>query len=213
MKRVIIVADHTRVVHTIRLALRQTSGFKLVGCVDGRHTAAASFVELQPDVILVDELCVADHALDRIREAAEHARNADCVLLTFRRDDEWMDAAFEAGVTAIVSKSVHSVALGTLLRELIHGNVVHRPRAKATSRRDDCPLTSRELEILRMTAQGMTNGRIASELWVTEQTVKFHLSNTYRKLGVANRNRSEPVRASASARRAGRPACLLRDRR
>ena len=51
----------------------------------------------------------------------------------------------------------------------------------------DCPLTQRELEILRLVAEGHTNGHIARQLWVTEQTVKFHLSNTYRKLGVANR--------------------------
>jgi DNA-binding NarL/FixJ family response regulator len=49
------------------------------------------------------------------------------------------------------------------------------------------PLTERELEILMLVAEGYTNSRIAGQLWVTEQTVKFHLSNTYRKLGVANR--------------------------
>jgi DNA-binding NarL/FixJ family response regulator len=48
-------------------------------------------------------------------------------------------------------------------------------------------LTSRELEILRHVAAGMSNSRIAAELWVAEQTVKFHLSNIYRKLGLANR--------------------------
>jgi DNA-binding NarL/FixJ family response regulator len=64
---------------------------------------------------------------------------------------------------------------------------VHRQRRARTAVAADCPLTSRELEILRLTAQGLTNGRIARELWVTEQTVKFHLSNTYRKLGVTNR--------------------------
>ena len=68
------------------------------------------------------------------------------------------------------------------------GTVVHSPRrVKAVDALEDCPLTTRELEILRLAAQGMTNGRIARELWVTEQTVKFHLSNTYRKLDVANR--------------------------
>jgi DNA-binding NarL/FixJ family response regulator len=48
-------------------------------------------------------------------------------------------------------------------------------------------LTPRELEILRLVANGASNGRVAAELWVTEQTVKFHLSNVYQKLGVANR--------------------------
>ena len=70
----------------------------------------------------------------------------------------------------------------------MQGNVVHRPRARTVAQSpSDCPLTNRELEILRLAAQGMTNGRIARDLWVTEQTVKFHLSNTYRKLGVSNR--------------------------
>ena len=79
------------------------------------------------------------------------------------------------------------MALGTLLREIVAGNVVHRPRRARAAPTGDCPLTGRELEILRLAAQGRTNGQIARELWVTEQTVKFHLSNTYRKLGVANR--------------------------
>jgi DNA-binding NarL/FixJ family response regulator len=52
---------------------------------------------------------------------------------------------------------------------------------------EPCPLTNRELEILKAVAEGHTNARIGRSLWVTEQTVKFHLSNIYRKLGVANR--------------------------
>ena len=103
-------------------------------------------------------------------------------------DSDWLEQAFEAGAQAVVSKTVHPVSLGTLLREISHGNVVHRFEKRPVAViEDDCPLTDRELEILQLVAEGHTNGRIARELWVTEQTVKFHLSNTYRKLGVANR--------------------------
>ena len=88
----------------------------------------------------------------------------------------------------MISKAVHPVSLATLLREISRDTVVHLPRRSGGKPvRNDCPLTDRELEILRLVSQGYTNGRIARELWVTEQTVKFHLSNTYRKLGVANR--------------------------
>ena len=52
---------------------------------------------------------------------------------------------------------------------------------------EPCPLTNRELEILQAVAEGHTNARIGRSLWVTEQTVKFHLSNIYRKLDVTNR--------------------------
>jgi DNA-binding NarL/FixJ family response regulator len=68
---------------------------------------------------------------------------------------------------------------------------MHAPRRlEAPRTMEPCPLTTRELEILRLAAQGHTNSAIARQLWVTEQTVKFHLSNTYRKLGVANRTQA-----------------------
>ena len=189
MKRVLIVADHTLVVHTIRMALRQTAGFQIVGFVDGRRSARAHLVELQPDVILFDEMRRPEDALARLREAAGETPRADLLLLTAAMDDEWLAEAFEAGACAVVSKTVHPVAFGTLLREIVRGNVVQRPRPRPaeTPLAPPSPLTCRELEILRLAAQGMTNAQIARDLWVTQQTVKFHLSNTYRKLGVANR--------------------------
>jgi DNA-binding NarL/FixJ family response regulator len=183
-----IVADHSFVVQAIRLALRQTAGFQVVGFFDGRGSVRNALQELKPDVVLVDDMQEADNALARLREIAEDAPQAKAMLLTLQMESEWLEQAFEAGAQAVVSKTVHPVSLGTLLREISHGNVVHRfEKRPAAVIEDDCPLTDRELEILRLVAEGHTNGRIARELWVTEQTVKFHLSNTYRKLGVANR--------------------------
>jgi DNA-binding NarL/FixJ family response regulator len=189
VKRVLIVADHTLVVHSIRMALRQAAGFQIVGCVDGRRSTRAQLVQLRPDVILLDEMRRPEDGLARLREAAADAPDAERLLLASAMDDDRLAAAFEAGACAVVSKTVHPIAFGTLLREIVHGNVVqqHRPRTAEATRGRDCPLTSRELEILRLAAQGMTNAQIARDLWVTQQTVKFHLSNTYRKLGVANR--------------------------
>jgi DNA-binding NarL/FixJ family response regulator len=186
MKRLLLMADHPLIVQAIRLALRQTVGFQVVGYVDGRRCASSVLAELRPDVIVLDDMRNREDALARLREAADHVPSAECLLLSACMDKEWVDDAFAAGAGAVISKTVHPVALGTLLREIVAGNVVHRPRRVAASA-PPCPLTARELEILRLAAQGMTNGRIARELWVTEPTVKFHLTNTYRKLGVANR--------------------------
>jgi DNA-binding NarL/FixJ family response regulator len=188
MKRLLIVADHTLVVQAIRMALRQTAGFQVVGFVDGRQDIRGRLLETRPDVVVVDDMQDPAHPLERLREINSTMPDAKALLLTVRTDEDWMDEAFEAGAEAVISKAVHPVALGTLLREIVLGRVVHRPRReRAATAVEECPLTSRELEILRLAAQGMTNSRIARELWVTEQTVKFHLSNTYRKLGVANR--------------------------
>jgi DNA-binding NarL/FixJ family response regulator len=188
MKRLLIIADHSLVIHGIRLALRQTAGFQVAGFVDGRVPVTDTLQRVAPDVVLMDDMQEPSHALDRLREVAAVRPDAQSVLLTMRMDDEWLAEAFEAGAQAVISKSVHPVALGTLLREISQGNVVHRHRPRpAAVQEQECPLTQRELEILRLVAEGHTNGRIARDLWVTEQTVKFHLSNTYRKLGVANR--------------------------
>jgi DNA-binding NarL/FixJ family response regulator len=188
MKKLLIVADHSLVVHAIRMALRQTAGFKVIGFIDGRQPISKQLLETQPDIVLVDDMHVRQHALDRLAEIGEYAPDAKSILLAGSMDEDSVDEIFEAGASTVLSKAVHPVALGTLLREVVQGHVIHAPRRKRSSApAEECPLTSRELEILQLAAQGYTNGRIARELWVTEQTVKFHLSNTYRKLGVANR--------------------------
>jgi DNA-binding NarL/FixJ family response regulator len=188
MKRLIIVADHAFVAHAIRQALRQTAGFQIVGFVDGKAQVTASLLQTRPDVVLVDEMRDGGHALVRLREAAAVLPDAKKLLLTLRMDESWLEDAFQAGADAVVCKSVHQMCLGTLLREVAHDNVVNRPRQRRYREADErWSLTARELEILRLVAEGQTNGQIARSLWVTEQTVKFHLSNTYRKLGVANR--------------------------
>jgi len=188
VKRLMIVADNSFAAQSIRLALRQTAGFQVVGFIDGSAPIAPRVAELTPDLVVVDDTQEPQHAMDRLAELGELVPNAKRVFLTLRMDEEALNDIFQAGADAVISKSVHPVSLATLLREISRDAIVHVPRRSVSkSARVDCPLTDRELEILQLVAQGYTNGKIARELWVTEQTVKFHLSNTYRKLGVANR--------------------------
>jgi len=186
MKRVLIIADHSFVMQSVRLALRQTSGLEVAGWVDGHQSVRAHVFEQRPDVVLVDDMQDREDALERLREVASIVPDAKLFFLTLSMEADSLEEAFDAGADAALSKAVHPIALGTLLRETVRCNIVHRFR-RTRSLDPDCPLTTREIEILVLAAQGYTNGRIARELWVTEQTVKFHLSNTYRKLGVANR--------------------------
>jgi len=187
MKRLVIVADGSVAAHGVRMALRQTSGFHVVGFIDGRRPAAATLANVRPDVVIVDDMPEPELAAARLREAREAVPEAMTLLLAAKMDDDRLSAAFDAGARAVICKNVHPVSLGTLLREITDGNVVHRYEPRRTATAVDCPLTVRELEILRYVAMGQTNSQIARTLWVTEQTVKFHLSNIYRKLGVANR--------------------------
>jgi DNA-binding NarL/FixJ family response regulator len=185
MKRVFVVAEYSYM-RTIVSALRHAPGLQAVGGADSRKTCRARLLELQPDVVLVDDKPSPDHALARLREASNLLPDAKRVLLTESMKDDWLEQAFDAGADAAASKKLQPVALGTLLRETVHSNIVHRFRRIRPADGDQA-LTSREVEILALVARGYTNGRIAYELCIAEQTVKFHLSNTYRKLGVANR--------------------------
>lgn len=195
MKRLVIVADNSLIVEAIRLGLRKSGEFNLVGHADPRRTAAATIVSVHPDVALLDDMGRSERVVELIRELKLEDEHLSIVVLSVEMDQDWLEHVFNAGATGVISKATHPVALVTLLRETLNGHIFHKfasPGAAVT--RDvepisaaDLPLTTREVEILQLVAAGSTNSEVAQKLWVTEQTVKFHLSNVYRKLEVGNR--------------------------
>ena len=190
MKRLVIVADSSFVIETIRLALRDSAGLTILGKLDGRASVRRPIAEQQPDVVLVDEMQNPYDALKRIRECRLEAPTASILLLSMRMDDVWVAQAIDAGVDACLSKSTHLPTMATVIRAVADRNIISaRPPSlhEGTLSGPAEQLSRREFEILRFVADGMTNAQIGRELWVTEQTVKFHLSNVYRKLGVSNR--------------------------
>jgi DNA-binding NarL/FixJ family response regulator len=191
MKRVFIITDQLVVGQGIIDTIRHTPGLELVGSVGSRVSVPAIARQLAPDIVLVDHAGPTNLALERLTDAEQRLPGVKRILLTVRDDRAWFDSAFEAGAQFLISRSVRPAHLGILLLELAENRVVMRPTlpggALATGATG---LTPRELEILRLAARGFTNRRIAARLWVTEQTVKFHLSNTYRKLGVTNRTQA-----------------------
>jgi DNA-binding NarL/FixJ family response regulator len=197
MKRLVVIADSSLIVEAIRIGIRQGGEFNLVGHASTRTVRAPAIAEARPDVVLLDDLGASEQVVDLIREIREGVPAAAVLVLTIDMEPAWLNAVFDAGATGAISKETHPAALGTLIRETVNGHVVHiaaqsatpvsRPKVVAA---DDCSLTGRELEVLQLVAAGATNGEIARTLWVTEQTVKFHLSNVYRKLDVDNRTQA-----------------------
>ena len=198
LRRLVIVAESLLIVEAIRLGFRTTAGFDLVGCADPRRTSARALMKAGPDVILMDDMEQSDRAIELLLDLRDQAGDLVVILLGLSLDAAWLERAFSAGATSVMSKATHPVALATLVREILNGHVFHLPAAMRVSAqsvstggvRPDPGLTSRELEILRLVASGCTNGDVARTLWVTEQTVKFHLRNVYRKLGLANRTQA-----------------------
>ena len=163
-------------------------------------TDAAEAAELvaveRPDVLVADVGTDAE-AIGYIREACNRTPETYVIAIASSQRADHIDAAFAAGASAYVLKTAHPDDLTSAIRQLF-GKSVYVPRRSAgraeassngdrTSADGGAGLTQRELEILRLVAEGHSNGELARMLWVTEQTVKFHLSNVYRKIGVANR--------------------------
>ena len=189
--RVAIVADHRMTAEAVRRALRRAPDCEVVGYVDIRRSCGLPIANARVDAIVVDDPGAPELTLARIRELRAAARDAKLILLTGEPGGAWLAAAAKAGADAAISKSRPVTDIGVLVREVVAGNLFHAfPPAEAAAQAgigDVERLTRRELEILRLVASGAPNSRVAAELWVTEQTVKFHLSNVYQKLGVANR--------------------------
>jgi DNA-binding NarL/FixJ family response regulator len=164
----------------------------------GKTTSAAEAIELvrklEPD-ILIAELASSDGQLGGLTllEEAQQIEGVRSVVLSLHHEPRHIDAALGAGAVAYVIKTAHPDDLASAIRQafdhsiyLSNSSVLTRS-SRETVEEDGPGLTRRELEILRLVAEGHSNAQLARMLWVTEQTVKFHLSNVYRKLGVANR--------------------------
>jgi len=213
-KRLVVVADNSLIVEAIAIGLRKSGAFKLLGHVNARTGTIKAAVEAAPDVILVDDLEGSDEAIELVARITGEQERAAVIVLSTSMEPDWLDAMFAAGAAGVISKATHPAALATLVRETIDGHVVHvykssgvaRTARPATVPADQTPLTTRELEVLQLVASGATNGEIARKLWVTEQTVKFHLSNVYRKLAVGNRTEASHYAYVNGLVRAAEPA-------
>jgi len=192
--RHLIVSEGPFAAEAIRRALRHLPGCDVIGFTDGRGACTAVVAREAPDVVIVDLNALSD-GLDRIAEIRDVAPEAKIVMLRPSLDEPALEASISAGADAVIAKTQRS-ALGILIHAVANGDIYHVGSKSAPERdghrRSDsetklAALTARELEILRLVSGGMSNARVAAKLWVTEQTVKFHLSNVYRKLGLTNR--------------------------
>jgi DNA-binding NarL/FixJ family response regulator len=162
------------------------------------HTTEAleRLEETAPD-LLITEIRAPDGEPDGIallRQACERHSELKAIVLSMYDDPEHIDSAFAAGAVAYVLKTAHHDDLTSAIRQAFEHSIylaAGMQRSPATPRPavpENSPgLTRRELEILQLVAEGHSNAELARMLWVTEQTIKFHLSNIYRKLDVANR--------------------------
>jgi DNA-binding NarL/FixJ family response regulator len=171
-------------------------GVQVVGKATSPKEALALVEETQPDLLL-GELVDSNGSIGgagllvRARQVVPRLRT---IVLSAHAQSDRIDSALNAGAAAYVVKTAHAEDLASAVRQsfdhsvfLAKGQNAPEPAPVTEIEDDSAGLTRREREILRLVAEGHSNAQLAKMLWVTEQTVKFHLSNIYRKLEVANR--------------------------
>jgi DNA-binding NarL/FixJ family response regulator len=177
--------------------LLNRAGMRVVAKTTDASEALDLVVAHEPDILLADygvrsgELDV----VECLRRAHEVHPQLKSVVLSASNEPRQIEAAFAAGASAFCVKTAAQGDLMAAIRQTFELSIyLARPAPVAPAEPAepalplDAPrLTRRELEILRLAADGHSNAQLARMLWVTEQTVKFHLSNIYRKLEVSNR--------------------------
>jgi DNA-binding NarL/FixJ family response regulator len=193
-ERTAVLLDHQRLWLEAVDRVVQRVGVEVVGKASEPDTALALLGHHHPDLFIADvKAAEADmDATTLLRLAREHAPRATTVVLSAYDDRRYIAHVLEAGAQVYVLKRVNPDDLASTIRQVFDNCVFvagPRPEAVVTApvARPPRNLTRRELEILRVAAEGRTNAQIAKLLTVTEETVKFHLSNIYQKLDVSNR--------------------------
>lgn len=188
--RILLADDHPLMIGGIRGALGREHDMEIVGEASSGAQVLPLVSRTLPDLVLLDlRLPEVDGltCLDRIRERYPGVKVA---ILSVVNDPAEISNALERGACAYILKSIDAGDLAAAVRQAMSGAFYclgSLGLEEIERHANDAGLSGREVEILQGVARGLSNRAIAKELWLSDQTVKFHLHNIYAKLGVANR--------------------------
>jgi NarL family two-component system response regulator LiaR len=190
-----IVDDHAVVRSGLSAVIIAYEDHSYVGEASDGAEAVEKCLALRPDVVLMDLMMPridGAEATRRIKEACPHVQ---VIALTSYKEEDLVQAALKAGAISYLLKNVSAADLAQAIREAYAGRPTLAPEAaqvliKAATHPEQeaqSDLTDRELEVLRLMVRGLTNPEIATKLFVSRSTVKFHVSNILMKLGAGSR--------------------------
>lgn len=188
--RVLLADDHPLIIKGIREALAADPDMEIVG----EASTAAQVLPLvrhsSPDVVLLDLRFPDGDGLAVLDSIVANHPSVKVAVLSVVNEPERIQAALGRGACAYIVKSIDASDLASALRQALSGTFYCVGDLAAGDAGQSAPgvgLSGREVEVLQGVARGLSNRAIARELWLSDQTVKFHLRNIYRKLGVSNR--------------------------
>jgi DNA-binding NarL/FixJ family response regulator len=188
----VLVDDHPVWLDALA-SIVEAAGIRIVGKATSPDEALALIEETKPSLLVSEHRFRAEiSGAQLVREAVERRPDLRAVIVSGDDDTASIHEALSSGADAFVSKKSYAPEITMVIKQVFNRSFFLVPRVRGENRQygraERLPsLTRRETEILALVAQGHSNATMARMLWLTEQTVKFHLANIYRKLGVANR--------------------------
>jgi NarL family two-component system response regulator LiaR len=198
--RILVADDHAVVREGVRALIETEPGMELVGeAMDGVE-AVRQARSLRPDVILLDLVMPRKDGIEAIGEIRRDNPKSRILILTSFAEDAKVFAAIKAGALGYLLKDASPQELIRAIREVRQGSLSMHPTIahkvmRELQRASDLPptqepLSAREVEVLKLVAQGMPNQEIAETLFISERTVRSHVSNILTKLHLANRTQA-----------------------
>ena len=193
--RVLLVDDHALLRTGVANIINQEPDLHVVAEAENGLEAIAAFERHAPDVTLLDLRMPVMEGVEAVRQIRERDPRARVIVLTTYDTDDEISQALKAGAKAYVLKDIAAEDLVGCIRDVLAGKTYIAPAAAAKLAEGvtRVQLTPREMATLRLLADGKANKEIASELDISERTVKTHLAHLFEKLGVTSRTEAIKV--------------------
>lgn len=198
--RVLIVDDHEVVRRGIMIFLETQQGIEVVGEAENGRLAVAMANELKPDVILMDLVMPEMDGIQAIREIRSQQSESQILVLTSFGSDDKIFPAVKAGALGYLLKDTSPDELVQAILQASEGHATLNPTVAGRLLRQFSsdtepatpiePLTEREIEVLQLIARGLTNEQLGEKLFISEATVRTHVSHILGKLGLGNRTQA-----------------------
>ncbi len=194
--KILIVDDHSVVRQGLRMFLKLEKDFEVIGEASTGAEAVDRVVELHPDVVLMDLLMPGMNGVEATKAIKKSYPDIEVIALTSVLEDTTVVNAIRAGAIGYLLKDTEADELIQAIKAAAQGQVQLSPQAAERLMREirapESPekLTDREIEVLRLVAEGKSNKEIAGTLYISETTVKTHVSNILMKLDLPSRTRA-----------------------